>query len=344
MSIKQEATGLIHSALDGKMDFLELRGIDEFAREGGDIDVLVPRNRAREALGLVAELAASRGWSVAGWRDIGYITQACLATRETAGAPRQAVKIDLWNGVGWLGMGADPYAVALFHHLETRGPAETIGLVTLLQKLLYPGYLRDRDRQRVLAACSANEIAAFVAANSIPLTSADLERDRLGRLARWRLRAASAGAANAGLPLWLARIAWRRLAFALVPSSLPGMRIVVCGADEPRRAALAKRFRALCRSSGFHEPVSYLQADGAAEAGARRPLAAARQVLSAARGEVVLVPIAVPTPQAGGPDRHAKTLHVSLPGSPTEGSDDLDVLLAAVTKQSLGTLRGKGAA
>ncbi|NKX42557.1 hypothetical protein HGG71_13970 [Rhodobacteraceae bacterium R_SAG2] len=127
-------------------------------------------------------------------------------------------------------------ADALFENLETQGEAYTVGIVTLPQKLLYAGYLRDHDRERVFSACTLDRIAAFPEAHALPFSKADLERARLNLFARWRLRAASAGVKPAGLPAWIVKVVWRTLFFATIPSTFTGEIFRVSGADAPRRA------------------------------------------------------------------------------------------------------------
>lgn len=338
MSFKQAATDLVPKALGGQMQYLVLRGLDAFAREGGDIDILVPRNRAREALALVAEAANRNGWAVAGLADIGYLTQICLIRRWGPDRRHKAVKIDLWNGMSWGALGADPLADALFENLETQGEAYTVGMVTLLQKLLYAGYLRDRDRERVFSACTPDRIAAFAEAHALPLSKADLERARLDLFARWRLRAASAGVKPAGLPAWIVKVLCRTLLFATIPSTFAGQIFRVSGADAPRRAALFNRFSTVLQQSGFPEPSIGRFADSATSMRLR---------WQAFRGETVLVDGAsldggsVPA-RAPGFVAQAVNIQLSDAPLPTAGEDDLEVLLASISDMALKKLRGTG--
>lgn len=252
---KEAATDLVRVALGSRIQYLILRGTDEFARVEGDIDVLVPRDFANEALSHVADLAVRDGWSIAGLSDIRYLVQVCLVKQWGAAGQFRAVKIDIWDGSSWAALGSDPFGDALFKELESAEESEIVGLTTLLQKLLYAGFLRDRDRSRIFGACDVNRILAFSTRNSIPLRQVDLQAERLSSLAQWRLRAASAGVTPIGLPVWAVKVVWRTLWFRTFSSAFDGCVIVVAGADDQRRAALVDRFRGLLQQSGMPAPV-----------------------------------------------------------------------------------------
>ncbi|RUT29970.1 hypothetical protein EMQ25_11555 [Arsenicitalea aurantiaca] len=342
MAFKRAAADLVLTALDGQMQYLLLRGLDEFAREGGDIDVLVKRDRAREALTLVAEAAGRGGWAVAGLADIGYLTQICLVQRWGPDGRHKAVKIDLWNGMSWGALGADPLTDALFDNLETQGTADTVGLVTLLQKLLYAGYLRDGDRERVFSVCAPDRIAAFADAHGLPLSEAEIERGRIDRSARWRLRAASAGVNIVGLPAWIVKVVWRALFFTAIPSTFAGEIFRVSGADAPRRAALFENFHTIMHQSGFPEPFI-----GPVAAGSVGPLSRGTMRLrgQAFRGKTVLVGDAsldVRGAPARKPGLFAKWVNIQLSDVPLSSAKecDLEALLASVSNRALERLLG----
>lgn len=324
MSVKEAATNLVRSALDGTMRFLVLRGLDAFARTDGDIDVLVPRGRGREALKLVSARAAERGWIVAGVRDIGYISQLCLVDLAAEGERDRAVKIDLWDGVSWAAIGADPWGDALLDGLDGGDAVEIVGLVTFLQKMLYAGFLRDRDRERIASAVDATQVAGFVAAHGVPLTAANLQSGRVGRAARWRLRATSSGVVTTGLPFWVVKVIWYKLRFAVVRSSLPGVMFAVTG-TAPRRAAAIERCRDILGTSGYPEPVT-----GAVDAA--WSAAAWRKWWAATRGELVLLDAAqVPST---GPLAGAVPLQLSEDnGGRTER--DVETVLAGLSEAAV---------
>lgn len=332
MSFKQAATDLVREALDGQMDFLVLRGLDDRAREDGDIDVLVPSGRSGQALLRVSERAVEAGWTVAGAGDIGYLTQICLVQRWGEEGAHRAVKIDFFNGATWAASGADPLGRALFEGLHaTLSVAEAIGLATLLQKMLYAGYLRDRDRDRIAAACLPGRIKAFIDATGLPLSGADLDRGRLSRRSQWRMRAASAGVGLAGMPGWGLRVIWSKLHFTLVRSTIPGRILRVTGADGTRRAAVTERFQSLLEQAGFPSPLAIPNTDmGRVSLTWRR-----------FRGETVVLQAAFAGSAPTNTASLAPVLQVQLPQRDASSGDDLETVLTAVSQHILETLRRK---
>ncbi len=332
MSFKQAATDLVREALDGQMDFLVLRGLDDRAREDGDVDVLVPSRSSRQALLRVTERAVEAGWTVAGAGDIGYLTQICLVQRWGEDRSHRAVKIDFFNGATWAASGADPLGRALFEGLhEMLSEAEAIGLATLLQKMLYAGYLRERDSERIAAACAPERIKAFIDATGLPLSHADLNRGHISRWSRWRVRAASAGVGLAGMPGWILSVIWRKLRFTLVRSTIPGRILRVTGADGTRRAAVTKRFQSLLEKAGFPSLLAIPNTDmGLVSLTWRR-----------FRGETVVLPAAFSGSAPTDTASLAPVLQVHLPQRDASSGDDLETVLTAVSQHILETLRRK---
>lgn len=313
------------------MDFLILRGMDDFAREDGDIDVLVPRGRSGHALLRVTERALDAGWTVAGVGDIGYLTQICLVQRWGENWAHRAVKVDLFDGATWAASGADPLGHALFDGLhKTLSEAEAIGLATFLQKMLYAGYLRDRDRNRIVAACEPKRLMAFIDAARLPLTHAEVDRGHLSCWSRWRLRAASAGINRAWwMPGWGLSVIYRKLYFTIVRSRIPGHTVLVTGADGLRRAAVIEQFRSLLERVGFPSPLVMPDSKIGHASQAWRRFRGETVVLNAASDELA------PT-HAGG---RASVLKVAIQHHDGNGSDDLERVLSALSQHILETLR-----
>jgi len=337
MSFKEAATELVREALDGRMRFIVLRGLDGFSHDDGDIDVIVPQSLAIRALSLVGEKASENGWAIAGIGDIGYLSQICLVKRWGDDARHRAVKVDFFNGASWAALGTDPLGRALFDGLEENDEREATGVATLLQKMLYAGYLRDRDRERIAATCAYDQIAAFAGETGLPLTRADLEHGRLSRMARWRLRAASAGASPVGLPVWIAKVIWRKLHFAVVRSTFPGAILMVSGADGDRWPELAGRFQSLLERSGFPKPTIASRTNVNGPAVTSWLLTAWR----ALRGETVLVNHSRTSSAARIMRRCSTALQITLPDRRLDAGDDLNALLDCVSQQALNTLRRK---
>ena len=335
MSFKQAATDLVLEALDRQIEVLILRGVDEFAQEGGDIDVLVPRNQARLAMVRTAERAVEAGWKIVGIRDIGYLAQICLTKRGDADGQYRAVKIDFFNGTSWCALGKDRLTRALFDIRDSGGEQEAVGLATLVQKLLYAGYLRECDRARIFAACDLDRIEAFVAASGLPLSRATLERGALSKITRWSLRAASGGVHLSSVPVWVAQVVWRRIRFGVIRSTFPATVIVAEGAGQDRWRAVSTRFRSLLEHAGFPRPTIV-------RLGGANGLATARRLLDAwhvLRGDTVL------TGPVHGANVNPRTLrggtsvYVRLMDRASDGSDDLDTFLTKISKNALSTLR-----
>lgn len=332
MSFKQAATNLVHEALDGQIEFIVLRGVDDFAREDGDIDVLVPCGCSRMALLWVAERAFDGGWTIAGVSDIGYLTQICLVQRWGEDRAHRAVKVDFFNGVAWAALGQDPLGRVLFEGLhKTLSEAEAIGLATLLQKMLYAGYLRDRDRNRIEAACSPERIKAFIDAMGLPLSQSDLNRGHLSSWSRWRLRAASAGVGLAGMSGWGLSVIWRTLRFTVVRSIIPGRILWITGPDGHQRAAVIARFQSILESAGFPSPSDLPDTDmGRVSLTWRR-----------FRGETVVLQPTLSGSSPTGRASWAPVLQVQIPKGDGNSGDDLERVLTALSRHILETLPKK---
>lgn len=332
MSFNKAAIDLVSQALDEQMEFLVLRGVDDFARDGGDIDVLVPSGCSRQALLRVTERAFEAGWTIPEVRDIGYLTQICLVKRWGEKRTHRAVKVDFFNGATWAGSGPDPLGRNLFDGLhKTLSRAEASGLATLLQKMLYAGYLRDRDRDRIAAACPPSRIKTLIDVTGLPVSHADLDRGRLSRRSQWRMRAASADVGVTGLLGWGLRVILRKLHFALVLSTIPGRILRVSGADEPRRSAVVVQFQSLLEHAGFPSPPSMPDTG----------TGSLRLTWRRFRGETVVLQPALTGSPTTSMASLAHILQVKLPKRDANLGDDLETILVALSQHILETLRGK---
>ena len=249
----------ILAVLSPAMDVLELRGADEGAREGGDLDLLVPSGRALDACSLLADALAQEGLYVIAFRDIGYIAQVVILRRGTGQAGDIATKVDVWNGLHWRGLGSDPFGAALLRARRegclADGPAAA--LATLLQKFITSGTLSDRDRARVFGAeLDAVTIASFCSAAGVPLVRTEIEGGRIGRAAKWRLRAASAdvhGGVNA--VHWAIQVARASLTFRSSLTTGAGIALGVAGMDGSGKTTLVERFCRALEASEMTAPV-----------------------------------------------------------------------------------------
>lgn len=334
--LKEEAVQLVRHALNGHMENMVLRGVDEFARQGGDIDVIVPHNQARIALLRISEWATLDGWKIIGLRDIGYLAQICLAKRG-AGGDYGAVKIDFFNGASWCALGKDPMAEALFDIRNSIGEPEAIGLATLLQKLLYAGYLRERDWARIAVVCNRDLINAFVAGTRLPLSQTALEIGVLSKCRIWCLRAASAGVHRLhGVPIWLAQVIWRRIYFSFRRSTLPGAAFVVECSDQDRWKAVVERFQLLFECAGFPEPIIAPEG-GVSSLGRMQRLL---KLLHVVRGNILLTDYDYGERGKPAFSRiNSSLVRIGLMDEASAVDDDLDTLIANVSEHALKTLR-----
>jgi hypothetical protein len=243
----------------------------------------------------------------------------------------RAVKVDFFDGATWTASGVDPLGRALFDGLhKTLSEAEAIGLATFLQKMLYAGYLRDRDRDRIAAACAPERIMAFIDATGLPLSRADLDRGQLSRWSRWRLRAASAGIGLARrMPGWGLRVICRKLYFTIVRSCIPGRILLVTGVDGVRRAAIIEQLRSLLKRSGLPSPIVI----------ANTEIGYANQAWRRFRGETVVLHAACAGSVLTGAGDLASVLHVHIQQHDAIGGEDLERVLAALSQHILETLR-----
>lgn len=332
MSFKQATTDLVCTALEKQMDFLILRGVDDFAREDGDIDVLVPIGCSQQAALCVGRRAFDAGWTIAGVLDIGYLTQICLVKRWGKDRVHHAVKIDFFNGMTWGASGQDPLGRALFNGLNgTFSVAEAIGLATLIQKMLYAGYLRERDRARITAHCTPAQIKSFIDSTGLPLSRADLERGRLSLQTKWRMRAASAGVGLAGMLAWSVRVMWAKIHFTFVTSNILGCILRVKGASGPRHAAIISRLHSILESTGFPRPSSL------PDTYAGRVTMIWRRF----RGDTVVLQNAFYQPMQACAASKFHILEVQIPKSSANTGDDIEWLLIALSQHILETLNEK---
>lgn len=254
MTFKKDVSSLANEILRSKMPILQLRGCDEHSRPTSDLDILVPRGRQREAALLLSEAAAAKGWGVVGDRNIGYIVQLCLVRPGAVPAEDMSIKIDLWNGISWAAVGSDPLYTPLFENLTEEAETEAVAVATLLQKLLYAGYLRERDRTRVFASVDAERIAAFCQDHKLPLTLTDIERGSLSKSARWRLRAASAGISGIKIIPWGVKAIWASVILKSGFFSGGGDIIGVAGMDGSGKSSLVDRFCLNMKRSEYASP------------------------------------------------------------------------------------------
>lgn len=254
--MKIELDALVTRALFGVMPVLPLRGTDAFAREGGDLDYMVPTRHALAACRQVAVTAMEEGWFLAGFRDIGYLAQIVLI-RPNASVD-YALKIDFFDGFRWYGVGQDVAGYRLFespihHQLDA---AKLAGAACFFQKILMVGRESERDWARVSATgADAPYLAETARSLRLPVSHSQIESRGVTGLGKWRLRAASGGATGPLSTLaWLPKAAWAHLKFKSGLATKAGLILGVSGLDGSGKSTLVDRLVANIRKAGGEQP------------------------------------------------------------------------------------------
>lgn len=255
MTVKDEVAAWISNALAPHLPVLVVRGADEAARDGGDIDLVVPLGLSRRATVLIAERANLEGWAVVGFRTIGYIEQLCLIRYPATCCADAAIKIDVWNGLSWQSLGQDVLGNAVRKLVAAGEKDRAAAIATWFQKMLYAGYLRPRDRERIFSAVDVDGIANTCSACALPVSQVEIEDGRISRIVRWRLRAASAGVGGWRLLPWFMHAALVALQFQLRLGTSGGQVVGVAGMDGSGKSTVVDRFCCAIEASEFTRPI-----------------------------------------------------------------------------------------
>ena len=114
--MKQLIIQKAYEVFKGIYPILLLRGNDAQARIDGDIDFIVPFGKGNDAsMRLIAALR-SEGWRILSFRDIGYLVTFTVVLLN--GVESHAIKVDIFNGLSWRGLGADRSNRTFFDKLE----------------------------------------------------------------------------------------------------------------------------------------------------------------------------------------------------------------------------------
>lgn len=255
--IKNQVSDLAVTAIGAKTDVLALRGTDEQAREGGDIDILVPQGDAKTAALALARASQAAGLAVIDFRDIGYIVQLCICDPDVDDAAEAAIKVDLWNGMAWQSLGRD----SLTHHImsiakQGDGDAKAVAVTTFLQKLMYAGSLRERDKKRIFDCVSVEFLGSFCQSIGLQVSPECLRSGHIGVFEKWRLRAASCSLRGWQTPIWLLQVLFLAIVRRTFGASQgPGEVIGVAGRNGREKSALVERFSAVVEAAEFRTPI-----------------------------------------------------------------------------------------
>lgn len=252
--MKHEADGLVRDALSGVMPILALRGTDEYAREGGDLDYIAPPGRAVEACLAVSRAGLEHGWFVIGFRDIGYLAQVVLV-RPQVGGNDDAVKIDIFDGLRWYGVGRD-VSYRLFDMQVSAIDARLASAAGFFQKILIVGKASERDWLRAEAmGASASYLADMATMLGLPINRAQIDARGVEGLSKWRLRAASGG--GNGFPailFWFLRATYAHLKFKLGIGTKSGLVLGISGMDGSGKSTVIDRLMSAYRKAGGIRP------------------------------------------------------------------------------------------
>lgn len=255
--MKQEVSRLVEDCLADLLPVLALRGADSLAREGGDLDFIVPSGTAVTACRAVAAAAMLHGWFVSGYRNIGYLAQIILVRPGSTGID-DAIKLDFFNGLHWYGVGRDMCGERLFKELlPAQQRAERLaGAVSFFQKLLVVGQCTSRDWRRVLASgADVRYLQECASALGLPITLAQTETHGVRGLAKWRLRAASGGAVDpVTAVLWFCRCSVAHLRLKLTAGSGMGLVLGISGLDGSGKSTLLARLMGVYQTAGGEQP------------------------------------------------------------------------------------------
>lgn len=248
---------LVCRALSGYVPVLPLRGVDDFAREGGDLDFMVSPGLSITACKLVAKAAIDSGWYIGSFRNIGYLAQITLI-RPVIDGKDEAIKIDFFDGLRWYGVGNDSAAIKLFDMFAPSNIVESrlTGATGFFQKLLIVGQLSARDWARVTAT-GADEVYLAEIAKSIGLSLSPEQVNAHGVLGseKWRLRASSGGVTGVlSALLWFVCVSWAHLKFKLGFGTKAGFVLSISGMDGSGKSTLVDRFLAAYSRAGGNQP------------------------------------------------------------------------------------------
>ena len=255
MKFKYDVNKLIQRSLEDKVDYILLRGADEHSRDGGDIDVLVPKGYGKKALKLFADSAVDNGIFVVTVLDIGYISQICIAKIDSENKNYLSLKIDFFDGLGWLSIGTDRIGNAVFK-LNNKNPQHARAIVTYFQKLLYTGKLRHRDFNRVSSIFSNDILINFFADYKISEElMVSLPESKLSMINLWRLRLLSIGITIQNSPLLIIKTLLWKLKYSIIKSSLSGVVFCINSDDESRNVKLVNTYLSLLKSAELPESL-----------------------------------------------------------------------------------------
>jgi len=189
---------------------LVLRSPDRHSRTG-DFDILVPRDTHPTFCAGLIEILLAAGYAVIQSKQNIYMWSFTVTKCFDGEFANQTVKIDVFHGLCWNGLGAATLSDAFFLALKTANAEQTDLLrdvATVIQKLSYAGELDTKTRGRLVN--KPEVIAAQIVSFGLSGLGANLEDGQ-----KWYFRYQTSGRSAAFLPVWSARVVllalWRIL-------------------------------------------------------------------------------------------------------------------------------------
>jgi thymidylate kinase len=258
--VKQEVIEIVRKALNCRMPMLILRGADNHARVGSDIDILVPSSKSVMACLLIAVQAKQSGWYLAGFKNIGYVASVTLM-RPGLSRCDDAIKLDLIAGLEWYGVGSGTVTNKFLELFERHSTDQSyveglIAFATFLQKIMASGRLSERDWSRVRNGTvpdkSFLDIADFVGLRLLP---EDMNENGIHSVHQWQLRSSSAGINGPiRFALWFPRVAFAHLRFKLGFGTGAGQLFGLSGLDGSGKSTQIERLFAAYGQAGGVQP------------------------------------------------------------------------------------------
>ncbi len=255
--MKEYIQEVIEKRLQSNFPMLILRGLDSVARDGGDIDILVPSGMANTACRYLVDYIKEDGWSLVALREINYLTTITVANIDLH--PGMAVKIDFFGGLAWYGISNAHSQGEVFKKIQiidrdVNGRRKAIAAVTLVHKVMYAGRFRERDINRI-----SPHIVDIVSILNMP-DLINVNFIRLGVInmtTKWRLRFRMSGYQKSGFFIWIVRILAASLFTRIRLSQNFGQFISVGGIRDSFNSTYLDQLTSLYSAAGELKPKIY---------------------------------------------------------------------------------------
>ncbi len=253
--MKQTIIDKVYEIFKGRYPIILLRGNDTQARVGGDIDFLVPFGKSNDASLRLIDALRLEGWRVLSYRDIGYLSTFTIVL--ITGEKSHSIKVDMFNGLSWRGLGAGRENHSFFEDLlmtknGEKGLSELVAAVNFLHKSMYAGKLSERDILRLDCDwCAIKQLSDRlgweVRESSFP--------GGPGRLGQWALRLRSANLTSTlGVVKWVIKLVRMAVGSRFGSGFESGLVLSLSGMDGSGKTTQFDRMLGWYTSSGTAPP------------------------------------------------------------------------------------------